>query len=264
MKVALYARVSTDEQARNGYSIDSQISDIKTYCKLRKWNIYKEYIDKGFSGRNDKRPAYQKMISSLDQYDMIVCHKLDRIHRNLYNSLKMLRLLDKEDIGFCSVSQSIDTSSSFGSFFFNVINSIAELESDLISERTKKGMYQKARSGERVCGAIAYGYRLENDELLVNINEAMIVKRTYQMYVELGKTMNEICLKLNKEKHCKKFYPKTVKCILSNPIYCGWIRYKDLDYPGKHQPLISVETFNKSVEIIKRRHGKAKKIGVKE
>jgi len=261
--VAIYCRVSTEEQSRNGYSIDAQLQDIRAYCKLRKWDVFKEYIDKGFSGRNDKRPAYQKMISSLDQYDMIVCHKLDRIHRNLYNSLKMLRLLGKEDIGFCSISQSIDTSSSFGSFFFNVINSIAELESDLISERTKKGMYQKALSGKRVCGSIPYGYRLENNELLVNINEAMVVKRVYQLYIELQKTMNEICLKLNNEKHCKVFYPKTVKCILSNPVYCGYHRYKDLDYPGKHHPLISVETFNKSVEIIKRRHGKARKIEVK-
>ncbi|MBS3778283.1 MAG: recombinase family protein [Candidatus Thermoplasmatota archaeon] len=263
MKVAIYCRVSTDEQSKNGYSIDAQLSDIKTYCKLRKWDVYKEYIDRGYTGRNDKRPSYQDMISSIDKFDMIVCHKLDRIHRNLYNSLKMLRLLDEQNIGFCSVSQSIDTSSSFGSFFFNVINAIAELESDLISERTMKGMYQKALSGKRVGGAIPYGYRLKNGKLLVNLNETMVIKRVYQMYVELGKTMNEICSKLNSEKHCKKFYPKTIKCILSNPVYCGYHRYKDLDYPGEHQSLISVETFNKAVEIIKRRRGKARKIEVK-
>ena len=97
----------------------------------------------------------------------------------------------------------------------------------------------------------------------MNINEAMVIKRVYQMYVSLGKTMNEICLKLNSEKHCKKFYPKTIKYILPNPVYYGFHRYKDLDYPGKHQALISIETFNKSVEIIKRRRGEVRKIEVK-
>ena len=84
-KVAIYARVSTEDQAKEGFSLDSQLEKLRSYCKARGWEVAGEYVDDGYSGRDVRRPAYQKMMEDIDNWDVLLVMKMDRIHRNSKN-----------------------------------------------------------------------------------------------------------------------------------------------------------------------------------
>ena len=89
-KAAIYTRVSTEDQAKEGFSLDAQIEKLRSYCKARDWEIAGEYIDDGYSGRNVKRPAYNKMIEEINKWDALLVIKMDRIHRNSKNFMMMM------------------------------------------------------------------------------------------------------------------------------------------------------------------------------
>ncbi|RLF51076.1 MAG: recombinase family protein, partial [Thermoplasmata archaeon] len=89
LKVAIYARVSTEDQAKEGFSLDAQLDKLRAYCKARGWKIAGEYVDDGYSGRNVRRPAYQKMMEEMDKWDAVLVIKMDRIHRNSKNFMIM-------------------------------------------------------------------------------------------------------------------------------------------------------------------------------
>ena len=81
-KAVIYTRVSTEDQAKEGFSLDAQLEKLRAYCKARDWEIVDEYVDDGFSGRNVKRPAYVRMIEHMQKWDLLLVLKMDRIHRN--------------------------------------------------------------------------------------------------------------------------------------------------------------------------------------
>jgi len=85
VRAAIYTRVSTEDQAKEGFSLDAQLDKLKSYCKARDWAIGGEYIDDGYSGRNVKRPAYSRMMEEMDKWDALLVIKMDRIHRNSKN-----------------------------------------------------------------------------------------------------------------------------------------------------------------------------------
>src|SRR5512136_1831042 len=90
MRAAIYARVSTDDQAKEGFSIAAQLKRLNAYCKARSWQSIGEFVDDGFSGRDVKRPAYQRMMAKKDDWDVLVVLKMDRIHRNSRNFAIMM------------------------------------------------------------------------------------------------------------------------------------------------------------------------------
>ena len=90
MKAAIYTRVSTEDQAKEGFSLDAQLEKLRAYCKARDWDIAGEYIDDGYSGRNTKRPAYKRLLDDFEKWDMLLVIKMDRIHRNSKNFMIMM------------------------------------------------------------------------------------------------------------------------------------------------------------------------------
>src|SRR4030042_3036274 len=129
IRAAIYTRVSTEEQAKEGFSLDAQLDKLRSYCKARDWVITGEYIDDGYSGRKIKRPAYIKMMEEIDKWDTILVIKMDRIHRNQKNFMFMMEQLNKNKKEFVSMSESFDTSTAIGRFVMNIIQGIAQLES---------------------------------------------------------------------------------------------------------------------------------------
>ncbi|WP_456329256.1 recombinase family protein [Archaeoglobus sp.] len=93
MKAALYVRVSTEEQAKEGFSIPAQLGRLEAYCKSKGWRIYDEYIDDGYTGREKERPAYAEMMQDIEYWDVLLTLKIDRVHRNLRNFLEMFDTL---------------------------------------------------------------------------------------------------------------------------------------------------------------------------
>ena len=258
-KAVIYTRVSTEDQAKEGFSLDAQLEKLRAYCKARDWEIIDEYVDDGFSGRNVKRPAYVKMIEQMDKWDLLLVLKMDRIHRNSKNFMLMMEFLNKNNKEFVSMSESFDTSTAMGRFVMNIIQLIAQLESEQIGERVYIGMEQKAKTNGGVLGFnIPYGYDYIDGKLIINENEASIIKDIYSWYSE-GKTMGKIVKMLNSSDIPTKkggfWAKKTISTILKNPTYCGYLHWEDYINKSDHDSIIEESEFNKIQDLIKKRGG---------
>ena len=140
MRVALYVRVSTEDQAREGYSLDAQERRLIGYCTLREMEIVDVYRDEGFSGTNTGRPEYQRMMDEMDRWDAVMVVKMDRIHRNSVNFTKMMDELRTHDKQFISLTDKFDTGTAMGRFVMDIIQRMAQLESEQIGERVLTAM----------------------------------------------------------------------------------------------------------------------------
>jgi site-specific DNA recombinase len=262
LRAAIYTRVSTEDQAKEGFSLDAQLEKLKSYCKARDWIVASEYVDDGYSGRNVKRPAYTRMMVEVDKWDTILVIKMDRIHRNSKNFMLMMEQLKKLGKEFVSMTESLDTSTAMGRFVMDIIQRIAQLESEQIGERVYVGMEQKAKTNGGVLGFnIPYGYDYINGKLVVNNSEANIIKKIFDMYKnKFG--MKKIAEILNKEniptKLNKKWGSQTISLILKNPVYCGFLHWEDYLNPSKHIPIIDKNTFNEVQKIIQKKNIKTK------
>lgn len=166
MRAIGYARVSTEEQARDGVSLANQDAKITMYCKLYGLELVDVVDDRGESSKTLKRPGIQDVLGRLDsgEADCLVIAKLDRLTRSLTDWQYLVDNYFGEKSGkrLCSVNDSIDTHSASGRLVLNVLMSVAQWEREAISERTKEALGHKKRNGERV-GKIPYGYRLRDD-----------------------------------------------------------------------------------------------------
>lgn len=265
IRAAIYTRVSTEDQAKEGFSLDAQLEKLRSYCKARDWIIAGEYIDDGYSGRTTKRPAYMKMMQEMDKWDALLVIKMDRIHRNSKNFMMMMEELKKHGKEFVSMTESLDTSTAMGRFVMDIIQRIAQLESEQIGERVYIGMEQKAKTNGGILGFnIPYGYDYIDGKLVPNKEEAEIVKKIYSWYLE-GKSLSEIVKMLNNSKIPTKkqgfWAKKTVSTMLKNPVYCGYLRWEDYINKSDHEKIIDESTFNKVQDLIAARGGNpAKKL----
>jgi len=243
-RVALYTRVSTDEQAQEGFSLDSQLERLRSYCLAREWKISAEYVDPGFSGRNTRRPMYKKMFNEIDQWDGILVIKMDRIHRNRLNFIEMMNQIKKHEKEFISMSESLDTSTAMGRFVMGIIQDIAQLESEEIGERTFIAMKQKAKKKDSgfMGHSLAFGYKKENGKIVEVPEQLEIVRKTFELYIQ-GLSMTQIADKLG-----QKF--GSIRYWLQNPWYAGYEGWLNHFKRAPVDPLISVELWNK-IQLIK-------------
>ena len=256
LRAALYTRVSTEDQAKEGFSIAAQLKRLESYCKARGWEPTDRYIDDGYSGREVNRPAYQRMMAERDLWDVLVVLKMDRIHRNSKNFTLMMDDLREWEKEFNSMQESFDTTTAMGRFVMDIIQRIAQLESEQIGERVKFGMTQKAREGNGYLGSgHPYGYSYKNGSLVIVEEEANVTKDIFQRYLD-GMSLREIADSLNdvgvRSKTGKEWSKQVISKMLKNPLYCGFIRWDGILRQGEHEPLISREVFNR-VQIRMRR-----------
>jgi len=262
-RTAIYTRVSTEDQANEGFSLDAQLDQLRSYCQACDLIIAGEYVDDGYSGRNIKRPAYERMFNEINNWDIVLVIKMDRIHRNSQNFMQMMDVLKKHQKEFISMTESLDTSTAMGRFVMDIIQRIAQLESEQIGERVYAGMEQKARTKKGMLGFnIPYGYDYHDGTLLVNEKEKKVVKQIFSWYLS-GSSFEEISKMLNNNKTPTKrggfWAKKTISTILKNPTYCGYIHWEDFLYKGSHQPIISEYEFNETQKIIASKYGKPSK-----
>lgn len=146
-KVGIYARVSTNDQ-----SVAMQLTALRDYCKRMNYEIFDEYIDEGFSGKDDKRPGFEKLLSDMREgrLSCIVCYKLDRIGRSLKHLLNLFEEFNNRRIGFVSLSQNIDTNTPEGRMFLKMLMVLAEYERELIVARTNDGLKRAIKQGKKL------------------------------------------------------------------------------------------------------------------
>lgn len=261
-KGAMYVRVSSEEQARDGYSIDAQIKAIKDYAIKNDIFIDDNHIykDEGISGRKaEKRPAFMEMIkiakTKPKQFDVILVHKFDRFSRNREDSIVYKSLLKKEcEINVISITEHLDPDDKMSIILEAFLEAMAEYYSINLSEEVKKGQIEKHSQGGLQTRP-SFGYDVENNKLIINEKEAKIVKMIFESYSLENKSMMEIAKNVNSleilTKNGNKFENRTIYYILNNPVYIGKLKYTpgrrntyNFDDPntilveGKHSPII--------------------------
>ena len=246
MRAALYARVSTEDQAQEGFSLEAQMKKLEAYCRSEEMEPVGRYIDDGYSGTKTNRPEYQRMLSEIDSWDVVVVLKMDRIHRNSVNFTQMMDLLRKKNKDFVSVYDQFDTVSTMGRFVMDIMQRIAQLESEQIGDRVKMAMTFKAKSGSGNLGsAHPYGYEYVNGELRVVEEEAHIVRAIYNMYIR-GSTMQDICDFLNKagieSKKGVGWTKQAISNIIHNPLYIGKRSWDGIEI-APVDPIVSWDKF---------------------
>lgn len=258
-KVAIYVRVSTTNQAEEGYSIDGQIDSLEKYCEAMGWDVYNKYIDAGFSGGSLKRPEMANLINDVKKglFDTVLVYKLDRLSRNVRDTLYLIKdVFNTNKIDFVSIQENIDTSSAMGTLFLTLLSAIAEFEREQIKERMQLGKLGRAKSGKSMQWAktsYGYDYIKETGTLSVNPYQALIVRKMFEWYLS-GMSITKLRDALNEQYgQDKEWSYRTVRVILSNPVYCGYNQFKGQIFPGTHEPIISEEDFNKAQEEIKTR-----------
>ena len=264
-RVALYVRVSTQEQAEEGYSVGAQLEKARLYCKSKEWIIVDEYVDAGFSGSNLDRPAMQKLIRDTQRHtvDMVLVYKLDRLSRSQKDTLHLIEDVFKpNDVDFTSMQENFDTSTPFGMAIIGILSVFAQLERSQITERMMLGKNARAKEGRYLPHSndpIGYDYR--DDKLVINDYEALQVKEIFHLYVDEGLTTDQIIKKM--ENYTTKYgsykWRATIRNILKNPLYVGKFIYGGELYDSTHEAIIDQETFDRAQAITETRRKRAEK-----
>ncbi len=230
IRVATYARVSTTEQATEGSSLSFQASQLTGYCQLQSWTIINSYVDPGFSGKDGDRPGLKRLLADakLGLFDKMVVLKLDRLARNLSLLLDIEKALNGHGITLISMKESVDTSTATGKMIFQLFGMVAEWDRANIVERTRNGRLQRYKEGCWAGGKAPYGYSYDKTtrKLVINENEARVVKRMYSEYAD-GKSLFGISQSLNRDhipgrtKNSQGWWQTAVRQVLLNPVYKG-------------------------------------------
>ena len=254
LRVALYVRVSTVEQAQEGYSIDEQKRRLVDYCKARGWIVAEVLVDPGYSGSNLNRPGIQTLISHIKNYDMVLVYKLDRLSRSQRDTLYLIeQVFLPNHVDFVSLNESFDTSTPFGRAMIGILSVFAQLEREQIKERTAMGRLARWREGKSMSSRppIGYDYDPEAGTLVVNEYEAAQIRLIYQLYLggdgEPGWGYQKIADYMQAHGYTHKYgdwrHKQTVYLALSNPVYVGDTRYNGELILDTHEALVSRETF---------------------
>lgn len=202
MKRAIgYIRVSTDEQSREGISMDMQQSKIRAYCELNDLVLGDIIEDAGISAKNVKgRPGVQRVLFHVTSrsIDAVVVYKLDRLARNTVECLKMAEDMDKAGVALHSITEKLDTQSALGRFFFTLTASLAEMERSLIAERTTAALSEKRARGEKTGGSDPYGFRSVGGKLELIPTEQRAIARMRELRAK-GYAYRRIASTLTKE-----------------------------------------------------------------
>ena len=262
IRAAGYVRVSQERNLHNRYGIDAQITDVKRYVEYRGWQLVEVYREEGVSGclppsslrssenRNKgNRPVLDRLLidARSGKYDVVVFPSIDRAARSVWNMIEIDEALRRMNVAVIFIREGIDTSDAMGQFFRNICASLAQFEGRLLHERLVKGMQVKAARGGYCGGLVPYGYKVEKGKFVVIEEEAAAVRQIFRWRIE-GRSVrwivNELTERAIKTKRDRIWKPGTIYRIMNRPFYAGFFRYGNKLYPGEHEAIISIETFN--------------------
>ena len=287
LRVALYTRVSTEDQAREGYSLATQREYLENCAKQHDWVVVYDssgniYVDDGYSAGSTNRPALQRLMrdAKAGRFDCVLFYKLDRFSRNQRDLLNLIEDLESWQVAFKSATEPFDTTTSSGKLMLQQLGSFAEFERARIAERVRPGMERSVKEGKWHGARYApYGYRYNKGKALLELNpkEVRIVKLIYSMYLA-GQSTGRIAAYMFQKGYCTpsggRFHTQFVGRILKNEIYIGrivWNKkrydkrqrtphgYKYVKNPesshisaeGKHKAIIPIEDFKKVQERLR-------------
>ena len=269
IKTGLYVRVSTQEQAKEGYSIGEQIDRLTKYAEAHGWCIIKVYNDAGYSGSTMDRPALQEMIEDVKagRIDKVVVYKLDRLSRSQKDTLNIIEdVLLAHNCDFESMSEKFDTATPFGKAMVGILAVFAQLEREQIKERMALGLEARIKEGKWRSGCsrpYGYDYDTEHGMLVINEYEAMIVKKIFDDFLA-GKSVYTIYTEFKEVGYVVrngKIDTRNIKYILRNKTYCGYQRHNDTWIKCNHEAIIDEDSYNQAQEILDEKKRKSDEAG---
>lgn len=239
---AIYIRVSTEDQARHGISLQAQEDSLKNYCNALGYEIFKIYRDEGRSAKDiAHRPEMVQMLADAEahKFNAIFIYKLDRFSRSLMDLINTIDKLKEWGIDFVSMQDKIETTSASGKLMFHIISAFAEFERNVTSERTRFTMKAKFQNGGLITKA-PLGYKIINKELYPAEN-SYVVQEIYNAFLNSDTSLTQLAKKYN-------LSVNGLKKVLTNETYLGKVKFGGEVLKGKHPALISEELFNKVKE----------------
>ncbi len=254
--VAIYKRVSSEEQAREGYSLDAQEKVLLDYCKLRGYTVYKIYADEGISAKDIKhRPGMLSLLSDARQkkFNTILVWKLTRFTRKLSDLTTVCDDLESYGVYLSSYTEAFDSKTPSGRMVRAMLGAVAQFDREVISENVKLGMEERARQGKRTCNEVV-GYDIvDKDNLVINEKEAEYVRFVYDSYLKY-KTISKVLVVCKERgftgKRGKPPRHESIHRILTRPIYCGYNLFNGKLYKGAHPAIIPVSKYNRVQQIM--------------
>jgi site-specific DNA recombinase len=236
---AIYIRVSTEEQAKEGISIPAQKDRLAAFCKAKDFDIFDFYIDEGFSAGSLKRPQLKRLLDDArtKKFSNIVVYKIDRFSRNLKDLITLLDEFKGLKVNFISASEPIDTTSAIGNAFMQIIGVFAELERGMVTERVKLA-FDKKLSMKEYLSRPPLGYRVEGKTLVIDEEKAKLIREIFADRLA-GVNFRETCSRLGIPK-------STYYYIIGNSAYVGILRYKNRIFKAEFEPIIDLPTFYKA------------------
>lgn len=258
LRCAIYTRKSSDEGLDQSFnSLDAQREACEAFIVSQAsfgWKLLPElYDDGGISGGTMERPALQRLLTDIKQkkIDVVVVYKIDRLTRSLMDFSRIVEIFDGHGVSFVSITQQFNTTTSMGRLTLNVLLSFAQFEREVTAERIRDKVAASKKKGMWMGGNVPLGYQVKDRKLVVDAEEAQTVRWLFRRYLDV-RSLTE----LSKEARANKLYrseerkPTAVPFsrgklhhLLSNPVYVGKVRHKDVVYDGEQEPIISHELF---------------------
>ena len=250
----IYIRVSTEDQAREGFSLGEQKEKLLQLCSFKDLEVYKVYKDAGISAKDmENRPQFQEMLQDMKEgkINYIVAYKLDRITRSVRDLEELISVLEQYNCFLLCDRDDVNTSTANGRFFVRMLTVLSQLEIEIVSERTKFGLNGAIKSGH-IPGQRPFGYtKSEDKKMIVDNATRPYVEKIFDMYLE-GKSFQQIAnyFKENNIYPKKKWRDTTIQKIIDNKIYMGdYEQYKRI---GKQENLEPITYMNVVEPIISR------------
>lgn len=244
MKQAIgYLRQSTTKQQ----SLAAQKQTIEALAKKHNIQYITFYSDKQ-SGRTDKRNGYQQITELIQQgqCDVLCCYRLNRLHRNLKNALKLMKLCQKYHVHILSVHDGyFDMDKAFDRLKLNIFISLAELESDNIGEQVKNGIKEKAKQGKMITTHAPFGYHYHNGTFTIDTVKAPTVKAVFNYYLQ-GYGYKKIAQYLEADDNFINRKPYQVRNIILNPNYCGRVINQYGQYENMFPAIVSTTIYEEA------------------
>lgn len=258
---AIYTRKSSEEGLEQDFnSLDAQREACAAFITSQKaegWVAIKEhYDDGGFSGGNTDRPGLRRLMEDIQagKVNIVVVYKIDRLTRSLMDFAKLVEVFDRHSVTFVSVTQSFNTTTSMGRLTLNVLLSFAQFEREVTGERIRDKIAASKKKGMWMGGSRPTGYDVKDKQLVINTEEADLIRLLFNKYMELGcvrklKRYLDFAGIRSKHRVSRKgrahggasFSKGILYQILKNPVYTGKIRHKENVYDGQHQAIISYD-----------------------
>lgn len=253
-RAAIYTRVSTDAQAVEGYSLDAQERSLTQRCAREGWSVYKVYTDAGISGKDLDRPAVNELLedAKLRKFNIVLIWSLSRFTRSVADLYDTWNLLQENEISLISLTESFDTSTPTGRAMMGMLGVFAQMEREIIAERVRAALSERAKQGKRTCREVLGYDRDGNDSLRINPVEAEQVRYIFEQYIELKNisAVAELCRLRGYTGKRGGTQDSRILNILTRPVYAGYFSYKEEIHRGDFEPIISARTYNEVQRLL--------------